>query len=130
MVQNNKYWYLRNHKLFDQLNSEEIEELCIISNMKNAEKNDVIFFNDSEIKKIYILKVGTVTICREHENGKEIITEILTQGDIFGHINNSSSRMEYAKVLKSLDIPFSQAAVHRRVIARASTVRHASGRIW
>ena len=51
MVQNNKYWYLRNHKLFDQLNSEEIEELCIISNMKNAEKNDVIFFNDSEIKK-------------------------------------------------------------------------------
>ena len=99
MVQNNKYWYLRNHKLFDQLNSEEIEELCIISNMKNAEKNDVIFFNDSEIKKIYILKVGTVKICREHENGKEIITEILTQGDIFGHINNSSSRIEYAKVL-------------------------------
>lgn len=99
MTLDNKYWYLRNHKLFEQLSSQEIEDLCIISNMKNAEKNDIIFFSDSEIKKIFILKVGTVKICREDENGKEIITEMLTEGDIFGHINGNSSRHQYAKVL-------------------------------
>ena len=49
MTQDNKYWYLRNHKLFDQLSSKEIENLCIVSNMKNAEKNDVIYFSESEI---------------------------------------------------------------------------------
>ena len=97
MTQDNKYWYLRNHKLFDQLNSKEIEGLCIVSNMKNAEKNDVIYFSESELKKIFILKVGTVKICREDASGKEIITEMLTEGDLFGHINPTSN--QYAKVL-------------------------------
>ena len=99
MIQDNKYWYLRNHQLFEQLNEREIEDLCIISNLKNAKKNEVIFFSESEVKKIFILKVGTVKICRDDENGKEIITELLTEGDIFGHINNDSHPNEYAKVL-------------------------------
>lgn len=101
MTQDNKYWYLRNHKLFDQLQSNDIEDLCIISNMKNAEKNDIIYFSESEVKKIFILKVGTVKICREDENGREIITEMLTEGDIFGHLNTSGNRLEYAKVLSN-----------------------------
>jgi CRP/FNR family cyclic AMP-dependent transcriptional regulator len=99
MIQDNKYWYLRNHKLFDQLNSKEIEDLCVVSNMKNGEKNDIIYFSESEVKKIFILKVGTVKICREDESGREMITELLTEGDIFGHLNSKSNCYEYAKVL-------------------------------
>ena len=41
--------------------------------------------------------MGTVKICREDENGKEIITEMLTEGDIFGHMNTNAN--QYAKVL-------------------------------
>lgn len=99
MTQDSKYWYLRNHKLFDQLTSKEVADLCVVSNMKNVEKNDVIYFSESEVKKIFILKVGTVKICREDESGKEIITEMLTEGDIFGHLNTSGNRYEYAKVV-------------------------------
>lgn len=99
MNQEKKYWYLRNHRLFDQMSSKEVEDLCIISNLKSADKNDVIYFSESEVKKIFILKVGTVKICREDESGKEIITEMLTEGDIFGHIYDSGNRYEYAKVL-------------------------------
>ncbi|MGQ0827357.1 MAG: Crp/Fnr family transcriptional regulator [Bacteroidota bacterium] len=103
MVEDNKYWYLRNHKLFEQLGSKEIEELCIISNMKNAVKNEIIFFSEDETKKIFILKVGTVKICREDVNGKEIITEMLSEGDIFGYISATTTasipKIEYAKVL-------------------------------
>lgn len=99
MTQDNKYWYLRNHKLFDQLNSKEIADLCIVSNMKNAEKNEIIYFSESEVKKIFILKVGTVKICREDESGKEMITEMLTAGDLFGHLNTSGNPYEYAKVV-------------------------------
>lgn len=99
MAEDNKYWYLRNHKLFEQLTSNEIDSLCIVSNMKNAEKNDIIYFSESEVKKIFIIKVGTVKICKEDANGKEIITELLTEGDIFGHINKNIVRNEYAKVL-------------------------------
>jgi CRP/FNR family transcriptional regulator, cyclic AMP receptor protein len=99
MIKDTKYWYLRNHKLFDQLTSQEVEDLCIVSNMKSAEKNDVISFSESEIKKIFILKVGTVKICRVNESGREVITEMLGEGDIFGHINASVNSQEYAKVL-------------------------------
>jgi CRP/FNR family transcriptional regulator len=99
MFKENKYWYLRNHKLFDQLDANEIESLCIISNLKNSKKNDLIFFSDEEVKKIYFLKVGTVKICREDNSGKEIITEILTQGDIFGFTDIGAKRLEYAKVI-------------------------------
>jgi CRP/FNR family transcriptional regulator, cyclic AMP receptor protein len=99
MTQDSKYWYLRNHKLFDQLTSKEVADLCVVSNMKNVEKNDVIYFSESEVKKIFILKVGTVKICREDESGKEIITEMLTEGDIFGHLNTPGNRYEYAKVV-------------------------------
>lgn len=99
MSQDNKYWYMRNHKLFEQLSSTEVENLCIISNMKNAKKNDIIFFSESEVKKIFILKVGLVKICREDNSGREIITEMLTEGDIFGHINKSVNPTEYAKVM-------------------------------
>ena len=100
MSEENKYWYLRNHKLFEQLNSDEIDSLCIISNMKSAQKGDIIFFSDAEIKKVFILKRGTIKICREDPNGREIITEMLTDGDIFGHISAlASNKYEYAKVL-------------------------------
>jgi CRP/FNR family transcriptional regulator, cyclic AMP receptor protein len=99
MIHDNKYWYLRNHKLFDQLSKTEVEDLCIISNMKSATKNDIIFFSEAEVKKVFILKSGTVKICREDARGKEIITEMLTEGDIFGYINQSSTKSEYAKVL-------------------------------
>ncbi len=99
-MQDNRHWYLRNHKLFEQLNTLEIDALCIISNMKNASKNDIISFSETEIKKIFIVKSGTVKICREDTNGKEIISEILTEGDIFGHINTTTNnKIEYAKVI-------------------------------
>lgn len=99
MAQDNKYWYLRNHKLFEQMSSKEIEDLSIVSNMKNAVKNEIIFFSEPEIKRIFFLKVGTVKICRKDETGKEIITEMLTEGDIFGHLHAASNKEEYAKVL-------------------------------
>jgi len=99
LVKENKYWYLRNHKLFEQLESKDIESLCIISNLKNGRKNDFIFFTEEEVKKIYFLKVGIVKICREDSTGKEIITEILTQGDIFGFTGEGAARLEYAKVI-------------------------------
>jgi len=67
--------------------------------MKSAEKNDVIYFSESEVKKIFIIKFGIVKICREDESGKEMITEMLTEGDIFGHLNTSGNRNECAKVL-------------------------------
>lgn len=99
-----KYWYLRNHSLFETLTDMEINSLCIISNFKQGDKNDVIFFSDTEQRRLYTIKEGALKICYMDENGREIITEILTEHDIFGCIGFASgptigTRSEYAKVL-------------------------------
>jgi CRP-like cAMP-binding protein len=121
MKNDNKFWYLRNHKLFEQLTTNEIEDLCIISDMKNANKHDIIPFSNAEVKKIFILKVGTVKICREDKNGREIITEMLTNGDIFGHINSGNEvSNEYAKVLSDkVKLCFFEASNFDKVLKRS-----------
>ena len=99
-----KYWYLRNHSLFETLTDPEITNLCIISSYKQAEKNDVIFFSESDQRRLYTVKEGALKICYLDQTGKEIITEILTEHDIFGCIGfsnnpNPNHSNEYAKVL-------------------------------
>lgn len=99
-----KYWYLRNHSLFETMSDPEIDHLCIISSFKQGEKNDIIFFSDSDRQRLYTVKEGALKICYLDPTGKEIITEILTEHDIFGCIgfsgnNNGQQGNEYAKVL-------------------------------
>lgn len=98
-----KYWYLRNHKLFDQLSDAQVDSLCIISSFKQGNKNDIIFFSETDKKRLYTIKQGVLKICHNDKDGKEVITEILTEHDIFGYTNvndKSTNRIEeYAKVL-------------------------------
>jgi CRP-like cAMP-binding protein len=99
-----KYWYLRNHSLFETMSDPEISHLCIISQFKQGDKNDIIFFSDSDKRRLYTIKEGALKICSLDENGREIITEILTEHDIFGCTSFSgpaspSGSSEYAKVL-------------------------------
>lgn len=98
-----KYWYLRNHKLFDHLSDSDVDSLCIISNFKQSDKNDIIFFSDTDKKRLYTIKEGTLKICHQDKDGNEVITELLTEHDIFGYTNLSGSANsageEYAKVL-------------------------------
>ncbi len=104
MTNPTQFWHLRNHDLFEILSDEDISDLCIISNFKNGKKGDLIFFSDSEIKRLYTIKEGTLKICYTDDSAKEIITEILTTHDIFGHLTFSENKPsatsgEYAKVL-------------------------------
>lgn len=98
-----KYWYLRNHKLFDHLKDKDVEDLCIISSYKQGNKNDIIYFSDSDKKRLYTIKSGTLKICYQDKDGKEVITELLSEHDIFGCISltgaDQAQKHQYAKVL-------------------------------
>lgn len=96
-----KYWYLRNHELFTQMNESEIKGLCIITGFKRAMKHEIIYFNES-VQRIYLLKKGVLKIAAVDEEGNEITREIIQQGDLFGEITLSKAHhpeSEYAKVL-------------------------------
>jgi CRP/FNR family transcriptional regulator len=97
------YWYLKNHKLFEVLSNEEIKQLQIISNYKQIRKNELLFFSGEENKRLYIVKEGILKICHQDEQGEEIITELLSDHDIFGYLYFSplyvSAPGQYAKAL-------------------------------
>ena len=99
-----KYWYLRNHSLFETMTDADIHTLCIISSFKQGDKNDVINFSEFDSQRLYTVKEGAMKICYLDETGKEMITEILTEHDIFGCTSLSANstgtkRNEYAKIL-------------------------------
>jgi len=98
-----KYWYLKNHKLFDHLTDKDVDALCLMSSFKQGDKNDIIYFSDPDKKRLYTIKHGILKICHQDKDGKEVITEILTEHDIFGYIGLSNSHNnateQYAVVL-------------------------------
>ncbi|SFB26482.1 CRP/FNR family transcriptional regulator, anaerobic regulatory protein [Flavobacterium swingsii] len=96
-----KYWYLRDHKLFKTLSSEQTKQLCIISGFKKAKKGEIIYFSDSDLPRIFLLKTGSIKIVSLDEDGIETIKDIIQKGDMFGELSLDSDIQvnEYAKVL-------------------------------
>lgn len=101
MSQEAQYWYLRNHKLFSVLSNAQIDDLCIMTRYKRAEKGEIIYFADESDKRIFILKKGTIKICENDGKGNEVVKELLMQGDLFGEISLDQSKgsSEYAQAL-------------------------------
>ena len=86
-----QFWHLRNHELFSKLNTEEIQDLCIISSFTQASKGDYIYFGNEQINRLYILKKGRIKIACYDDKDQEIVTEILKEGDIFGEVTLNPS---------------------------------------
>ncbi len=97
-----KYWYLRNHALFSQLNEDDIQELCIISSFKTAKKGEIIYFSDQKIDRLFSLKQGRIKIAYYDKNKEEVVSEILKEGDIFGELTlkqYENKNQEFAQVI-------------------------------
>ena len=96
-----KYWYLRDHKLFRALSFGQIRQLCIITGFKKAAKGEIIYFSDSDVPRIFLLKRGAIKIVSVDENGDETIKDIIQKGDLFGELTLEADKEvnEYAKVL-------------------------------
>jgi CRP/FNR family transcriptional regulator len=100
-----KYWYLRTQVLFSQLNTQEICDLNILSCFKTAKKNDYIYFGGDDLDRLYFLKQGRIKIAFQHENGEEMVCEILKENDVFGAISlqtQKNIRNEYAQALSNV----------------------------
>ncbi|OIQ22489.1 MAG: Crp/Fnr family transcriptional regulator [Flavobacterium sp. MedPE-SWcel] len=96
-----KYWYLRDHKLFRTLSFRQIKQLCIITGFKKVKKHEILYFSDSDVPRIYLLKKGSIKIVEIDEDGNESIKDIIQKGDLFGEItlDTEFSSNEYAKAL-------------------------------
>jgi CRP-like cAMP-binding protein len=96
-----KYWYLRDHKLFWTLSMSQIKQLCIVTGFKKAKKGEIIYFSNSDVPRIFLLKKGSIKIVAVDEEGNETIKDIIQKGDLFGELTleNDAQSNEYAKAL-------------------------------
>jgi CRP/FNR family transcriptional regulator, cyclic AMP receptor protein len=95
-----KYWYLRDHNLFNVLSSSELKTICLITNFKTAKKSEIILFSHDDSTRVYFLKKGTLKIVEIDEKGNEIVKDVLQKGDIFGEFTlMDTASDEYAIVV-------------------------------
>ena len=96
-----KYWYLRDHKLFRTLSFSQIKQLCIITGFKKVKKHEILYFSNSDVPRIYLLKKGAIKIVEIDEEGNESIKDVIQKGDLFGEITLETEfpTNEYAKAL-------------------------------
>ncbi|PTV99078.1 CRP/FNR family transcriptional regulator [Halanaerobium saccharolyticum] len=73
--------------VFQNLDPEELELLCQNSYAKFYEKDEVIFFENDSVKKLYLLVNGKVKLSMLSAEGKEKVLTILQEGDIFGELS-------------------------------------------
>ena len=85
-MENEKVWYLKNFKLFEGFNHEEMEELNRITKMKWYKKDQPIYFPGETSHSVFLLKQGRVKICKTSETGKSVTLAILEPGEIFGEV--------------------------------------------
>ena len=83
-VENNKVWYLRQNRLFEQAGddtvaaSEHIFKTCLFP------KRARVFDQGDPTRLVYLIKRGKVRITRLTADGKEITVAVLGAGDLFG----------------------------------------------
>lgn len=81
-----RYWYLRNHRLFEKLDEQAVSDLCIIAGFRRARRNEDIPLSGVGEGRIFLLKRGMVKLIRPEPDGSEVTVDVLQQGDIFGQL--------------------------------------------
>ena len=89
---------LKNCLLFAHMTDKDIENCikCSHSDIVTYEKDDSIFFQQDEPKKLFILIKGSVAVCRDSISGKRNIIATFEQaGELFGEVFLFLNKKEY-----------------------------------
>lgn len=92
-------WYLEDINLFKILCPHRYATFKESHSFLNYKKSDYIYFEEDTANKIYLIDSGKVKIGYYKDNGDEVITAILTKGEIFGEkaILGINKRNEFAQ---------------------------------
>jgi CRP/FNR family transcriptional regulator len=103
MAADDKWLLLRNYDLWAHLTDEDYGELNIESCFIEAGKGNYIYFEAYHHNKLYFVKQGYIRIGYIDESGREIIKEIIHQGEIFGQITLEKNNLngEFAQAYKT-----------------------------
>lgn len=96
---NSSIWFFENIDVFQMLCPHRYKQYSDSHEFSQFKKGDYIYFTDDSANKIYLITSGKVKIGYVTETGEEIITSILSKGEIFGEksILGEEKRNEFAQ---------------------------------
>ena len=94
-------WFFDDVNLFSLLCPHKFKEYKSSHTFNHYQKDDYVYFEEDASQKVYLIEKGKVKIGYYAQNGSEIISSILTRGELFGEkaILGEETRNEFAKSL-------------------------------
>jgi CRP/FNR family transcriptional regulator len=94
----NKVWYLRQNRLFEQAGEDAIEGGDQIFKTSVYPKRSMVFDQGDPTRVVFLIKRGKVRITRLTADGKEVTVAVLGAGDMFGEetLFDAQPRMTHA----------------------------------
>ncbi len=99
---NKSVWFFDHLDVFEILCPHKFNEFKENHVFSHYKKGDYIYFEDDSATKVYLISSGKVKIGIIQENGDELISSILTKGQIFGEkaILGIEKQNEFAQALE------------------------------
>jgi len=92
-IQGEKFHYLREVDIFQDLTDSEIQEISAMTRMCLYSSNHIFYMPDDPGEILFILKQGRVQLYRISPDGRKLVFTTLQSGAIFGHMGMIGQRM-------------------------------------
>ena len=98
-----KFLLIRNYNLWAHISDEEYEELNLVHHFIETPRGGYIYFDSHNHNKLYFLKGGTIKIGHIDNDGKEVVKEIIREGEVFGQFTLERHNLngEFAQAYKA-----------------------------
>lgn len=94
-------WYFESVNLYDILCPHKVKGMENRHQYLHVKKNSYIYFPEEEAKHIYMVVNGRVKIGHYLDDGQEVVSSILTNGEIFGELAlaGEEKRKDFAQAM-------------------------------
>jgi CRP/FNR family cyclic AMP-dependent transcriptional regulator len=101
MTNTSALWYFESVNLYDTLCPHKVKTMAERHTFNFFKKDQFIYFPDEPAQYIYMIAEGRVKIGHYLEDGKEVVSSILTTGEIFGELAlaGEEKRRDFAQAM-------------------------------
>jgi CRP-like cAMP-binding protein len=121
-----KYWYLKQCRLFEHLSPRELERVESQSRSRVFSRKSPIYLPADAADGVLLLATGQVKICSLTAEGKQSILAFIDPGELFGElaILSADQREEYAEAIEESKVILIPAGEMKRLVSEHSRVSH------
>jgi CRP-like cAMP-binding protein len=99
-------WYFESVNLFNILCPHKVKKMGSTHQFNHYKRDEFIYMPDDSASHIYMVVNGRIKIGHYLENGEEVVTSILTTGEIFGElaVAGEEKRRDFAQAVEDVVI--------------------------